>query len=74
MNVIINIKTLLTSSLLLISLNILYIIVKMEDPKIVVVTGCNKGIGYGLVENLVQKNFKVIMACRNLDLCGKARS
>lgn len=32
----------------------------------VIVTGANKGIGYGIVDNLASKgNWQVIMACRN---------
>ena len=42
----------------------------MEALKTIVVTGSNKGVGYGIVENLVQKNFKIIMACRNVQLAN----
>ena len=39
----------------------------MEALKNIIVTGCNKGIGYGIVENLAQKQgWNIIMACRNL--------
>lgn len=40
----------------------------MQAFKTVVITGANKGIGFGIMENLIQKHFNVIMACRNLDL------
>ena len=47
----------------------------MEDKeKTVVVTGCNKGIGYGIVEHLAKcPVMKVIMACRNVDKGKKAK-
>ena len=35
---------------------------KKEDFKIIIVTGCNKGIEYGIIENLFQKPYKIIMA------------
>ena len=41
----------------------------MEDIKNIIVTGANKGIGFGIVECLAnKKNWNVIMACRNLEL------
>jgi short-subunit dehydrogenase len=46
----------------------------MESLKLVVVTGSNKGIGYGIVENLIQKAFRVVMACRNVSLAEQART
>jgi carbonyl reductase 1/carbonyl reductase 3 len=47
----------------------------MEDKeRTVVVTGCNKGIGYGIVEHLVKcPIMNVIMACRNVDKANKAK-
>lgn len=47
----------------------------MEDKeKTVIVTGSNKGLGYGIVEHLAKcPIMKVIMACRNLDKANKAR-
>lgn len=46
----------------------------MQNLKNIVVTGSNKGIGYGIVENLAQKaGWNIIMACRNVDLGNKAR-
>ena len=37
--------------------------------KSVIVTGSNKGIGYGIVNNLAAKGgWKIIMACRNVTL------
>ena len=43
------------------------------NKKTIVVTGCNKGIGYGLVGWLAQdSNWDIIMACRNLKLAEEA--
>lgn len=40
----------------------------------IIVTGSNKGIGYGIVENLAQKaGWNIIMACRNVELANKSR-
>lgn len=36
--------------------------------KTIIITGCNKGIGYGILENLSKKEYNIIMACRNLEL------
>lgn len=49
--------------------------IMIEDKeRTVVVTGCNKGIGYGLVEHLVKcPIMNVIMACRNVDKANKAK-
>ena len=33
----------------------------MSNYKKVVVTGCNKGIGFGIVENICQKPYQIIM-------------
>ena len=43
--------------------------------KTIIVTGCNKGIGHGIVGELMksEKAFKIIMACRNQDLAFKAQ-
>lgn len=38
-----------------------------------IITGCNKGVGYGILKNLIEKPFNIIMACRNKDLAEKAR-
>ncbi|CAD8181615.1 unnamed protein product [Paramecium octaurelia] len=47
----------------------------MQALKTVVITGANKGIGFGILENLIQKqSYKVIMACRSLDLAQKSRT
>ena len=46
----------------------------MSESKTIVVTGSNKGIGYGIVEQLPKKsNMKVIMACRNVDKGNQAK-
>ena len=41
--------------------------------KNIVVTGCNRGIGYGIVQKLLESEHNVIMACRNVELAKKAR-
>ena len=45
----------------------------METLKRIVITGCNQGIGYGIVENLVNKPYYIIMACRSLERANAAR-
>jgi NAD(P)-dependent dehydrogenase (short-subunit alcohol dehydrogenase family) len=46
----------------------------MEKLRNIIVTGSNKGIGYGIVENLAQKHgWNIIMACRNLEAANKAK-
>ena len=45
----------------------------MEALKTIVITGANKGIGFGVCENLYQKPYHIIMACRNLDLASAAK-
>lgn len=44
------------------------------DGKVVVVTGCNQGIGYEVVGELARRGARVIMACRDLDKAESARS
>lgn len=38
------------------------------EQKIIIITGANKGVGFGITEGLCQKNYKIIMACRNTKL------
>ena len=46
----------------------------MQGLKTVIVTGSNKGVGYGIVENLAAKGtFHIIMACRNVELAQTAK-
>ena len=45
----------------------------MESLKTILITGANKGVGYGIVENLFQKSYQIIMACRNLELAALAQ-
>ena len=42
----------------------------MSSNKIVLVTGSNKGIGYGIIEALLKKksNFRIILTSRNEQL------
>lgn len=40
--------------------------------KVVIVTGCNVGIGKQTVKSLVANGAKVVMACRNLEKCNVA--
>lgn len=55
----------------------IYKSVKMESApqrKKIIVTGCNKGVGYGIVEGLCQQKIipTVIMACRSQERASKA--
>ena len=46
----------------------------MQNLRNIIVTGSNKGIGFGIVENLAQKQgWNIIMACRNMELANKSR-
>jgi NAD(P)-dependent dehydrogenase (short-subunit alcohol dehydrogenase family) len=46
----------------------------MDHIRNIIVTGCNKGIGYAIVENLAsKKNWNIIMAVRNLQLGQTAK-
>lgn len=46
----------------------------MQKLRNIIVTGSNKGIGYGIVENLAQKQgWNIIMACRNVELANKSK-
>ena len=45
----------------------------MEALRTIVITGANKGVGFGIVENLFQKPYQIIMACRNLELANLAK-
>lgn len=46
----------------------------MNALKNIIVTGSNKGIGYGIVENLASKaGWNIIMVVRNLELGEKAK-
>lgn len=46
----------------------------MNQLKNVIVTGSNKGIGYGIVEYLASKpGWNIIMAVRNVELGLKAK-
>ena len=41
----------------------------------IILTGCNKGIGYGILKGLVlNPNYHIIMACRNEQLAAEART
>ena len=42
--------------------------------KKIIITGSNKGIGFGLLKDLSSKPFEIIMACRNLKLAKTAIS
>jgi NAD(P)-dependent dehydrogenase (short-subunit alcohol dehydrogenase family) len=45
-----------------------------QNIKTVIVTGSNKGIGYGIVDGLGQRQgWKVIMACRDLERAKKSQ-
>ena len=34
-------------------------------PKTVLITGCSRGVGLGLVKEYLSRNFRVIATCRN---------
>jgi len=41
----------------------------MQALRNIIVTGCNKGIGFGIVKHLASKEgWNIIMAVRNLEL------
>src|SRR5688572_33324265 len=40
--------------------------------KTVIITGCDKGIGYFTAIDLARRNARVIMACRNLETANSA--
>ena len=41
--------------------------------KNIIVTGCNKGIGLGIVQHLASKQgWNIIMACRNMEKAKRA--
>lgn len=45
-----------------------------QNTKTIIVTGSNKGVGYGVVDTLSQKpGWRIIMACRNVELASKSR-
>ena len=37
----------------------------MSDAKIALITGCSRGIGFGLVKEYVGKGYQVLATCRN---------
>jgi NAD(P)-dependent dehydrogenase (short-subunit alcohol dehydrogenase family) len=46
----------------------------MQGLRNIVVTGSNKGIGYGIVENLAGKGgWNIIMACRDAERAKKSQ-
>lgn len=48
----------------------------MENKaKSIIVTGSNKGIGYGIVEGLAKnaESWRIYMACRNLELANQSK-
>jgi carbonyl reductase 1/carbonyl reductase 3 len=46
----------------------------MNQVRNIIVTGSNKGIGFGIVSYLAKnQNWNIIMACRNVELANKAR-
>jgi len=38
-----------------------------DKLKTIVITGSNKGVGFGILQNLASKPFKLIMACRSIE-------
>jgi hypothetical protein len=54
-------------------INSLYKII-MNQVRNIIVTGSNKGIGYGIVDYLAKSsNWNIIMACRNVELANNAK-
>lgn len=51
-----------------------YEIKESLKDKVVIVTGANTGIGKEVVRNLVKRDAKVIMACRDMDKCEETRT
>lgn len=43
------------------------------EGKLVIITGCNTGIGKEIVMDLAERGGKIFMACRNYEKCKKAR-
>lgn len=43
------------------------------DGKVVIITGCNTGIGWETAVDLARRGGRVYMACRNYEKCEKAR-
>jgi len=41
--------------------------------KTIIITGSNKGIGFGVAQVLAGKPYKIIMACRSVDRANAAR-
>lgn len=46
----------------------------MQAFKTIVVTGSNRGIGLGIVEDLLKKPYNVIMACRSLEKGNESKA
>ena len=47
----------------------------MQALKNIIVTGSNKGIGFGIAKHLASsQGWNVIMACRNLELGEKSKA
>jgi len=44
------------------------------SQKTVLITGCSRGVGYGLVKEFLKRNFKVIATCRNPDKATDLRT
>ena len=44
------------------------------SQKTVFITGCSRGVGYGLVKEFLKRNFKVIATCRNPDKATDLRT
>jgi NAD(P)-dependent dehydrogenase (short-subunit alcohol dehydrogenase family) len=58
----------------MLNINIISNYFDMQNLRNIVVTGSNKGVGFGIVENLAQKQgWNIIMACRNVELANKSR-
>jgi retinol dehydrogenase 12 len=43
------------------------------EGKVVLITGCNSGIGKETVRELARKNARIIMACRNIEKANEVK-
>ena len=60
--------------LILIYIIIFCLLSDMRNLRNIVVTGSNKGVGFGIVENLAAKQgWNIIMACRSMERADQAK-
>lgn len=60
--------------LILIYIIIFCLLSDMRNLRNIVVTGSNKGVGFGIVENLAAKQgWNIIMGCRSMERADQAK-